>query len=69
MRNWARKDKNTDAIDVEMKAGAVVIWLGATWHAGGCLHGRKPRPAAIFYLGSRNMGFRNSDTLDNLMTI
>ena len=35
MRNWARKHKNTDAIDVEMKAGAVVIWLGATWHAGG----------------------------------
>ena len=46
MRNWARKHKNTDAIDVEMKAGAVVIWLGATWHAGGCLHGRKRRPAA-----------------------
>ena len=45
MRNWARKHKNTDAIDVEMKAGAVVIWLGATWHAG-CLHGRKRRPAA-----------------------
>ncbi|MDE0694177.1 MAG: phytanoyl-CoA dioxygenase family protein [Gammaproteobacteria bacterium] len=35
MRNWARKNKGTDAIDVEMKAGSVVIWLGATWHAGG----------------------------------
>lgn len=35
MRKWAQKNKNTDAIEVEMKAGAVVIWLGATWHAGG----------------------------------
>ena len=35
MRNWARKNKSTDAIDVEMSAGSVVIWLGATWHAGG----------------------------------
>lgn len=50
MRNWARKHKNTDAIDVEMKAGAVLIWLGATWHAGGAytpLSG-DPRRAAIF---------------------
>lgn len=35
MRNWARTNKSTDSIDVEMKAGSVVIWLGATWHAGG----------------------------------
>ena len=35
MRNWARKNKDTDAISVEMKAGSLVIWLGATWHAGG----------------------------------
>lgn len=35
LRNWAREHKNTEAIEVEMKAGAVVIWLGATWHAGG----------------------------------
>lgn len=35
MRDWARKNKRTDAISVEMKAGSVVIWLGATWHAGG----------------------------------
>ena len=50
MRNWARKYKNTDAIDVEMEAGAVVIWLGAAWHAGGAytpLNGN-PRRAAIF---------------------
>ena len=50
MRNWARKYKNTDAIDVEMKAGSVVIWLGAAWHAGGAytpLSG-DPRRATIF---------------------
>ena len=50
MRDWAQKYKNTDAIDVEMKAGAVVIWLGAAWHAGGAytpLSG-DPRRAAIF---------------------
>ncbi len=35
MRHWARKNKGTDAIEVEMKAGSVVMWLGATWHAGG----------------------------------
>ena len=35
MRNWARKNKGTESIEVEMKAGSVVIWLGATWHAGG----------------------------------
>jgi len=35
MRNWARKNKGTQPIDVEMKAGSVVIWLGAAWHAGG----------------------------------
>ena len=49
MRNWAKKHKNTEAIEVEMKAGAVVIWLGATWHAGGAYratHG-EPRRAAL----------------------
>ncbi len=35
MRSWAKKNKSTDAIEVEMKAGSAVIWLGATWHAGG----------------------------------
>ena len=38
------------AIDVEMKAGAVVIWLGATWHAGGAYTAASedPRRGAIF---------------------
>ena len=50
MRNWARQHKNTDAINVEMKAGSVVIWLGATWHGGGAYTAQNgdPRRAAIF---------------------
>ena len=49
MRNWARKHKNTEAIEVEMKAGSVVIWLGATWHAGGAYTAAngEPRRAAL----------------------
>ena len=35
LRAWAREHKGADAIHVEMKAGSVVIWLGAIWHAGG----------------------------------
>ena len=35
MRYWARQQYGTEAIQVEMKAGSVVLWLGATWHAGG----------------------------------
>ena len=35
MRSWARENKSTEAIDIEMQAGSVVVWLGATWHAGG----------------------------------
>jgi ectoine hydroxylase-related dioxygenase (phytanoyl-CoA dioxygenase family) len=50
MRNWAKKHKKTEAIEVEMKAGSVVIWLGATWHAGGAYRDTEgePRRAALF---------------------
>ena len=50
MRSWARKNKSTESIEVEMKAGSVVIWLGATWHAGGAYTapGGNTRRVAIF---------------------
>lgn len=50
MRNWARKNKGTEPIEVEMKAGSVVIWLGATWHAGGAYTAKSgdTRRVAIF---------------------
>ncbi len=35
MRQWASKHKGTDVTHAELKTGSVVIWLGATWHAGG----------------------------------
>ena len=44
MRNWAKKHKKTEAIEVEMKAGSVVIWLGATWHAGGAYRDTEGEP-------------------------
>lgn len=50
MRQWAGKHKRTDAIHAEMKAGSMVIWLGATWHAGGAYTapGGETRRVAIF---------------------
>ena len=50
LRNWARKNKSTDTIDVEMKAGSVLVWLGSTWHAGGAYAGPSgdTRRVAIF---------------------